>query len=105
MVLSVQRILINSLPLMSKGEEKQQRSFIIQSEEEYFHQCQRGRLLEILSLMAKEVAKELASDTVTRNREKKHSRGQRSAEKNRERVHVHRVVSVKEKIEFSRKDI
>ena len=46
--------------------------------------------------MAKEVAKELASDTVTRNREKKHSRGQRSIEKNRERVHLQRTVSVKE---------
>ena len=88
MVLSVQRILINPFPLMSKGEEKQQRASIRQSEEEYCHQCQMGRLLEILSLMAKEVAKELASERVTRNREKKHSRGKRSAEKNRERVHL-----------------
>ena len=55
--------------------------------------------------MEKEVAKELASDIVTRNREKKHSRGKRSAEKNRERVHLQRAVSVKEHIEFSRKDI
>ena len=57
--------------------------------------------MEILSLMEKE----LAFDTVTKNREKKHSRGQRSAEKNRERVHLQRAVSVKEKIDFSRKDI
>ena len=61
--------------------------------------------MEILSLMAKEVVKELASETVTRNKEKKHSRGQRSAEKNRERVHLQRAISVKEQIEFSRKDI
>ena len=85
MVLSVQRTLINSFPLMSKGEETLQRASIRQSEEEFFHQCQRGRLLEIFSLMekevAKEVAKELASDTVTRNREKKHSRRKRSADK------------------------
>ena len=55
--------------------------------------------------MAKEVAQELASDTVTRKREKKHSRGQRSVEKNRERVHLQREVSVKEQLKFSRKDI
>ena len=73
MVFSVQKILINSLLLMSKGEEKQQRASIRQSEEEYchasirqseeeyFHQCQRGIFLEILSLMAKDVAKELPS--------------------------------------------
>ena len=59
----------------------------------------------MLSLMAKKLAKELAFETVTRNREKKHSRGQRSVEKNRERVHLQRAVSVKAKIEFSRKDI
>ena len=46
---------------MSKGEEKQQKVSIRQSAEEYFHQCQRGRLLEILSLMAKDMAKELSS--------------------------------------------
>ena len=57
MVLSVQRILINSLPVMSKGEEKQQRASLRQSKEEYCYQCQMGRLLELLSLMAKEVAK------------------------------------------------
>ena len=47
-------------------------------------------MLEILSLMAKEVAKELTSETVTRNREKTC----------RERVHLQfelqRTVSVKE---------
>ena len=55
--------------------------------------------------MAKEVAKELASETVTKNREKKHNRGQRSTKKNRERVHLQRSVSVKNQIEFNRKDI
>ena len=44
----------------------------------------------------KGIGKEGASETVTRNKEKKHSRGQRSAEKNRERVHLQRAVSVKE---------
>ena len=53
----------------------------------------------------KGIGKEGASETVTRNREKKCSREQRSAEKNRERVHLQRVVSVKKKIEFNRKDI
>ena len=62
-------------------------------------------MLEILPLMEKEVEKELASHTVTRNRKKKHSRGQRLAEKNRERVHLERAVSVKEQLKFSRKDI
>ena len=61
--------------------------------------------MEILSLMAKEVEKELASDTVTRNREKKQSRGKISTEKNRERMHLQREVSVKEQLKFSRKDI
>ena len=59
----------------------------------------------MLSLMVKGIGKEGASETVTRNRENKCSREQRSAEKNRERVHLHKAVSVKEKIEFSRKDI
>ena len=43
------------------GKEKQQRVPIRFLEDEYCHQCQRGRLLEILSLMAKDVAKELVS--------------------------------------------
>ena len=43
---------------MSKGDEKQQRASVRPSEEEYFHQCQRGRLLEILSLMEKDVVEE-----------------------------------------------
>ena len=43
---------------MSKGEEKQQRASVRPSEEEYCHQCQRGRLLEILSLMEKELEKQ-----------------------------------------------
>ena len=42
------------------GKAKQQRVPIRLSEDDYFHQCQRGRLLEIFSLMAKDVAKELA---------------------------------------------
>ena len=50
-------VLSNSLPFMSKGEEKQQRASIRPSEEEYRHQCQRGRLLEMLSLMEKELEK------------------------------------------------
>ena len=53
MVLSVQRVLINPLSLMSKGDEKKRGVSIRQTEEEYCHQCQRGILLEILSLMAK----------------------------------------------------
>ena len=50
-------VLSNSLPLMSKGEEKQQRASIRPLEEKYCHQCQRGRLLEMLSLMAKDLEK------------------------------------------------
>ena len=50
-------VLLKSLPLISKVKEKQQRASIRPSEEEYFHQCQRGKFLEMLSLMAKELAK------------------------------------------------
>ena len=57
---------------MSKGEEEQatgeragkQRKFIA-TEKIYCHQCQRGRLLEMLSLMAKE-AVDAETGTVTR---------------------------------------
>ena len=51
---------------MSKGEEEKatvrrgsnkRKDPIRQTEEVYCHQCQRGRLLEILSLMEKEAAK------------------------------------------------
>ena len=53
----------NPLSLMSKGEEKQakeegssekQAKEVLEEALEYCHQCQRGRLLEILSLMEKE---------------------------------------------------
>jgi hypothetical protein len=39
--------IVHSLPLMSKGEEKDKRKSI--AEEEYCHQCQRGRLLEMFN--------------------------------------------------------
>ena len=43
---------------MSKGEEEQTRKSREGKQRKLdFHQCQRGRLLEILSLMAKDVAK------------------------------------------------
>ena len=63
MALSVQRILIKlfAIDVKGGGKAKQQRVPISFSEDEYCHQCQRGRFLEILSLMAKDVAKELAS--------------------------------------------
>ena len=78
MVYSVQKILINSLPLMSKGEEKQQRASIRPSEEEYFHQCQRGRLLEMFSLMAKELEKTRAAPKLSiRQKRQRGSRGSR----------------------------
>ena len=41
------------MPLMSKEEENKKGASIRQAEEEYCHQCQRGRLLEMLSFMAK----------------------------------------------------
>ena len=47
----------NPLPLMSKGEEKQKGAFKRQAKEVCCHQCQRGRLLEMFSLMAKEMEK------------------------------------------------
>ena len=54
------------MPLMLKGEEKKKEDSIRQSEEEYCHQCQRGRLLEMLSLMAKELTKTGASPKLSR---------------------------------------
>lgn len=70
---------------MSKGEAKQQRASIRQSEEEYCHKFQRGRLLEVLSLMAKMWQRNWHLNV---------------GENNRGRMHLHfelqRAVSVKE---------
>ena len=63
MALSVQRILIKIFAIDFKGGGKAQRASVRPSEEEYCHQCQRGRLLEILSLMAKELVAKVADDT------------------------------------------
>ena len=107
MVLSVQRILINSLPLMSKGEEKQKQmgGFYKKNKGRVLSSMPKGEIVGNVVIDGKGIGKEGASEIVTSNREKKFSREQRSVEKNRERVHLQRVVSVKEQIEFSRKDI
>ena len=70
--LSVQRILIKIFSIDVKGGGKTTKGFY----KEYCHQCQRGRLLAILSLMAKALG---ASETTPKKREKK-----RTAEKNKE---------------------
>ena len=59
--MSVKRISINPLPLMSKGEEKQSRDSIRQIEEEYcggriLPSMPKGEIVGILSLMAKALA-------------------------------------------------
>ena len=76
-VLLVQRILINPLPLISNGEEKKKGAASVrQTEDKYCHQCQRGRLLEILSLMAKELAKTGAAPKLSiRQNKQRGSRG------------------------------
>ena len=58
--------------------------------------------MEILSLMAKEVASETEKECIYRRAV---SVTKHVAENNRERVHLQRAVLVKKQIEFNRNDI
>ena len=90
----VQRILINPLPLMSKGEEKHKKGgFYNTNIGRILPSTPKGEIVGNVVVDGKGIGKEGASETVTRNRENKCSREQRSAEKNRERVHLQRAVS------------
>ena len=80
---------------MSKGEEEQATGERAGKQRKcmYCHQCQRGRLLEILSLMAKEVA-DAETRTVTRRlRQTMEQRGNEEKGRDRGRKYGDRVVS------------
>ena len=97
--MSVQRILIYPLPLTLKGEEKKKTrgGFYKTNKGRVLPSMPKGEIVGNVVIDGKGIGKEGASETVTRNREKQCSREQRSAEKNRGRVHLQRAVSVKEK--------
>ena len=64
------------MPLMSKGEEKKRGASKRKEKEVYFRQCQRGRLLEMLALMAKVKIGAAPKLSIRKNRQKS-SRGSR----------------------------
>ena len=71
------------MPLMSKAEKKKGGDFKRKAEEVCFHQCQRGRLLEMLSLMEKGMAKVKTGATPKLSIRQKRQRGSKGSRSNK----------------------